>query len=46
MASIHVTYLSGIERGARNPSRRSILKVAGALRIPVRDLFQFDGPGS
>jgi len=43
-AGIHVTYLSGIERGVRNPSLRNIRRVAVALGFPVRELFSFDEP--
>lgn len=37
-ADIHPTYLSGIERGLRNPSWRVLSALAGALQIPVADL--------
>jgi transcriptional regulator with XRE-family HTH domain len=37
-AEIHPTYLSGIERGLRNPSWRVLSALAGALEIPVADL--------
>ncbi|MBI2918248.1 MAG: helix-turn-helix transcriptional regulator [Chloroflexi bacterium] len=40
-AGIHVTYLSGIERGRRNPSLRNIRRIAVALGVPVRELFSF-----
>jgi len=33
------SYVAGIERGLRNPSVRSLIKVAGALKTDVRDLF-------
>ena len=42
LAGIHVTYLSGIERGQRNPSLRNIRKVAVALGVGVGELFAFD----
>ena len=45
-AGIHVTYLSGIERGRRNPSLSSILKISNTLGIPVRDLFSFEEPSA
>ncbi len=41
-AGIHVTYLSGIERGVRNPSLASICALAAGLRVPVSELFDFD----
>lgn len=37
-ADIHPTYVSGIERGLRNPSWRVLCALAGALQIPVVDL--------
>ncbi|MEO8052910.1 MAG: helix-turn-helix transcriptional regulator [Acidobacteriota bacterium] len=33
------SYLAGIERGLRNPSVRSLLKIANALRVKIHDLF-------
>jgi transcriptional regulator with XRE-family HTH domain len=33
------SYVAGIERGLRNPSVRSLLKVAFALKVQIRDLF-------
>ena len=41
-ADIHVTYLSGIERGWRNPSLKNTRKIAMALGIPLRELFSFE----
>jgi transcriptional regulator with XRE-family HTH domain len=38
-AYLHRSYLAGIEVGARNPSVRSLLKIANALRVRVGDLF-------
>jgi len=40
-AGIHVTYLSGIERGLRNPALKNIRRIAEALDVTVRDLFDF-----
>jgi transcriptional regulator with XRE-family HTH domain len=37
-ADIHTTYLSGIERGMRNPTWEKLCAVAGALEIQVADL--------
>jgi len=39
-ATINRTYLAGIERGLRNPSIRSILKLANAFRVPLSVLFE------
>ena len=41
-AGIHVTYLSGVERGLRNPSIRNVRRLARALGVPTRELFSFD----
>lgn len=41
-AGIHVTYLSGVERGVRNPSLKSIRAIASALGVRVGDLFAFE----
>ena len=35
----HPTYLSGVERGIRNPSLEKIFMLATALNIPVSELF-------
>ena len=41
-AGVHVTYLSGIERGVRNPSLKNIRALAKALRCPTSSLFAFE----
>lgn len=41
-AGIHVTYLSGIERGQRNPSLENIRRIAMALGVPAKELFVFE----
>ena len=46
LAGIHVTYLSGIERGQRNPSLKNLRRLAGALSVEVGELFAFDEAGS
>ena len=38
-AGVHVTYLSGIERGVRNPSLKNIRAIAEALGVPMWELF-------
>ena len=42
LAGLHVTYLSGIERGKRNPSLKNIRRVAVALGVGVGELFTFE----
>ena len=41
-AGIHVVYLSGIERGVRNPSLKNIRAIAMALNAWTADLFAFE----
>ena len=41
-AGIHVTYLSGVERGVRNPSLKNIRAIAGALGVSTSELFTFE----
>lgn len=38
-AGIHRTYMGGIERGERNLCFRNIIRLAAALGVPPRDLF-------
>jgi CheY-like chemotaxis protein/DNA-binding XRE family transcriptional regulator len=45
-AGLHRTYISDLERGARNPSIESIEKLAGALQVSVSKLFESFGNGS
>jgi len=45
-AGIHVTYLSGVERGLRNPSIKNVRRLADALGVPTRELFDFDEASS
>jgi len=39
-AAIHRTYLSDIERGARNVSLVNIERIATALKVSIGDLFK------
>ncbi len=39
-AGIHRTYLSDVERGARNLSLLNIERLAAALALPISKLFQ------
>ena len=38
-------FMSGIERGAKLPSLLTLEKLAGALRVNLKDLFNFDQSG-
>ena len=38
-ARIHVTYFSGVERGKRNPSLKTLYQIASALGVQTRDLL-------
>lgn len=40
-AKLHNTYIGAIERGERNPSLKSIEKIAQALNLKVGDLLKF-----
>jgi transcriptional regulator with XRE-family HTH domain len=37
---LHRTYVAGVERGIRNPSLKSIKKLADGLGLPLADLFE------
>jgi len=41
LADLDRTYIGGIERGIRNPSLRNIGKIAKALKVKMKDLFDF-----
>lgn len=38
-AGFHVNYIGGIERGTRNPSMESLVRIAKALEISPKDLM-------
>jgi transcriptional regulator with XRE-family HTH domain len=38
LAKIHQTYLSGVERGKRNPSIMVLDRIAAALGVDIADL--------
>ena len=40
-ASIHRTYIGGIERGERNPTLVTIHKLAEALGVPPKKLLEY-----
>jgi transcriptional regulator with XRE-family HTH domain len=39
-ASIQRSYLADLERGGRNPSVRTLIKMANAFRVSLKDLFE------
>ena len=39
-ASIQRSYLADLERGHRNPSVRTLVKVANAIGVPISALFR------
>jgi transcriptional regulator with XRE-family HTH domain len=41
-AGMDRTYLSGIERGLRNPSLYNIYRLSKSLNIPTSELFNFN----
>ena len=40
---LHRTYLSGVERGVRNPTALVLEKIAMALKVPSSRLLEEDG---
>jgi len=38
-AGLHYTYVGGIERGERNPSLKSVEKIANALNVDIGELL-------
>ena len=42
-ASLHRTYVSGVERGVRNPTVTVLEKLARGLGVSMPDLVRFDG---
>jgi transcriptional regulator with XRE-family HTH domain len=39
-ATVHQTYLSGVERGIRNPTIIVLQKIASALQLDIEDLVR------
>jgi transcriptional regulator with XRE-family HTH domain len=44
-SGLHRTYISGIERGVRNPTLSIILQIASALKVHPSELFLTGGAG-
>ena len=42
-AGLHRTYISGIERGVRNPTVLVLEQIAMALKVPTSRLLEEDG---
>lgn len=42
LAGLHRTYVSGVERGVRNPTLTVIDRMAGALGVEMATLLGFD----
>jgi len=42
-ASIQRSYLADLERGSRNPSVRTLVKIANAFKVTLKDLFEDGG---
>jgi transcriptional regulator with XRE-family HTH domain len=40
-AGVHMTYLSAIERGERNPALENLCALANALDVTLAQLFRF-----
>lgn len=40
LSGLHRTYISGLERGVRNPTITSLTKIARALGVPLDDLVK------
>ena len=41
IVGIHPTYVGKLEGGKNNPSTKMLFKIACALKIEIRDLFDF-----
>ena len=46
VAGLHPTYISGIERGVRNPTILSALNIANGLSCNISDLFRPSNKGA
>ena len=41
LAGLDISYIGKIERGEKSPNLRTIIKLAKAFNVPVKDLFDF-----
>jgi transcriptional regulator with XRE-family HTH domain len=41
-SGIHRTFIAGLEVGTRNPSLATLARLARALGVPIRELFEED----
>ena len=46
LASVHQTYLSGVERGKRNPTIEVLDRIAAVLGIDIEQLVRRREPGN
>jgi len=42
LAGLHRTYLGGVERGERNPTLLTLVKIARGFGVPLARLVEFD----
>lgn len=40
VSGLHRTYISGIERGVRNPTVAIVQRLAAALQVPIEELVK------
>ncbi|MDD3012281.1 MAG: helix-turn-helix transcriptional regulator [Candidatus Gastranaerophilales bacterium] len=41
LADLDISYIGKIERCEKSPNLRTIIKLANALEVPVKELFEF-----
>ena len=41
LLKVHRTYISGIERGVRNPSLKVIDRISKVLKVTMKELFDY-----
>lgn len=44
-ANLNYKYIGGVERGERNPSIESLMKIAKGLKVDVGEFFKFEDAG-